>query len=290
MWPCNIGKESSPEPYLKFFIATYILNMNYNSQRYTDNYRPSSERDDAPLYSIEDEEAEDKKNQPEDDGLNEYELPDDPEDEPVDESEDDAEEEDEEEVKKSPSPLSILLKTMLTPVEGWKALKRARFSTDSFASGCFLPCVIFASLIEFIKIFYEANYTIGDWCLDTLSTFLIFFFGYFSVILIGSTILPKKSRAFMKKEIGKQFVMLNISTLALFWSLLELVPMLDPVLVFLPLWTIYLIYKGVRVIRVPSEVENSTTGYLCLLIIGMPLLWNWLINEFLYPLAGVHVA
>lgn len=265
-----------------------LSTMNYESYQHTDpNPRyPSDEDDEAPLYSIEDDDAEDDSyNNSENDS---DEIPDDTDDE-MEGEQDESENESEAngDAERKPSPLSLMIKTMLTPVEGWKALKRARLSTDSFASGCFLPCVSFAALIEIIKIFYEANYTIGSWLLDTVSTFLIFFFGYFSVILIGGAVLPKKARVLMHKDIGKQFVMLNISTLALFWALIELVPMLDPVLVFLPLWTIYLIYKGVRVIRVPSDVENSTTGYLCLLIIGLPLLWNWVINEWLFPLTGV---
>lgn len=269
--------------------------MKYESPKYNkyNQQEASNEDEDAPLYSIEDDDSgnegnirdSSEKSGNEDLSEAEYELEDDMEEE--DSEDDQAGEGPLEEQKPTPSPLKLMFKTMLTPVEGWKALKRARLSTDSFASGCFLPCVSIAALVEFIKIFYEANYSIGDWLLDTVSTFLIFFFGYFSVILLGALILPKKARILMTKEIGKQFVMLNISTLALFWAIIELVPMLDPVLVFLPLWTIYLIYKGVRVIRVPSDVENSTTGYMCLLIIGMPFLWNWLIKEILYPMSGI---
>ncbi|MDE6381676.1 MAG: hypothetical protein K2L57_02300, partial [Muribaculaceae bacterium] len=85
------------------------------------------------------------------------------------------------------------------------------------------------------------------------------------------------------KDIGRQFVMLTMSTLAVFWILIQVMPMFEPVLVFLPLWTIYLIYKGIRVLRVPSEVENSTTGLMCMLIIGVPIFWNWLMAEVLLP-------
>lgn len=275
-----LPRPATPEFYI-------ISKMNYDSKLYKEINRhyPSDDDEDAPLYSIEDEDNEEESD--EISGGSPDDSPEDPYDETEDGEDDSDSESEEDNGYKKPSPLGLLMKTMLTPVEGWKALKRARISTDSFASGCFLPCVFFAALIEFIKIFYEANYTIGNWLLDTVSTFLIFFFGYFSVILLGGVILPKKARVLMHKDIGKQFVMLNISTLALFWALIELVPMLDPVLVFLPLWTIYLIYKGIRVIRVPSEVEISTTGYMCLLIIGMPLLWNWIINEWIYPLTGV---
>ncbi len=97
--------------------------------------------------------------------------------------------------------------------------------------------------------------------------------------------LPSKSRDIIKKDIGKQFVMLAMSSLAIFWIFIQIMPMLEPVLVFLPLWTIYLIYKGVRILRVPEEVENSTTGLLCMLIIGIPVLWNWVLTDILLKFA-----
>lgn len=187
--------------------------------------------------------------------------------------------------RKHATPLRVMFSTMLTPVEGWKKLKRSRFTTEQFASGCFYPMIALATVTEICKVFYEPNHTLGEWVLDGLLTFLAFFFGYFTVLLLGGIVLPVKSRDLLKTEIGRQFVMLNLSTLAIFWSVINLIPMLDPVLVFLPIWTIYLIYKGVRVLRVSKEVENSTTGFLCLLILGAPLLWNWLLTDILLPIA-----
>lgn len=131
--------------------------------------------------------------------------------------------------------------------------------------------------------FYEANITLADWAVEGLGTFMTFFFGYFTVILLGGFVLPRQSRDILRKDVGRQFVMLALSTLALFWILIQAMPMFEPVLVFLPLWTIYLVYKGVRILRVPKDVENSTTGLLCMLVIGAPILWNWLLEYILHP-------
>lgn len=261
------------------------MKSNKNITEPDDDYGPLysiedlEKQDDSPLYSVEDEERVSPSEDDTDNPL--YDV--------IEEEDEDEEEEPEEseEEKKRKSPFRILIQTLLTPVEGWKALKRARFSTEEFANGCFFPLIALAAISETAKLFYEANHSVSEWLLDALCTFLTFFFGYFTIVIAGGWILPSKSRDFLKKDIGKEFVMLNLSTLALFWTLLETVPMLDPVLVFLPIWTIYLIYKGVRVIRVPSEVENSTTGYMCLLMLGIPLLWNWVLTEILIPLSTV---
>ncbi|MDE5644373.1 MAG: hypothetical protein K2I45_01875 [Muribaculaceae bacterium] len=244
---------------------------------------------DKPLYSIEDEEKPLYEiADPRDDDS----CVDDPEhlDEDDEDYDDDCEEDDDAAgrqdaagERKQLSPFSLLLKTMFTPVEGWKALKRARIPTDQFASRCFYPLIALAAVSEISKVFYEANVSIADWAVDGLGTFITFFFGYFTVILAAGIILPPRARDLVKKDIGRQFVMLTMSTLAVFWILIQVMPMFEPVLVFLPLWTIYLIYKGIRVLRVPSEVENSTTGLMCMLIIGVPIFWNWLMAEVLLP-------
>lgn len=257
---------------------------NQDKEREDDDYGPlfnlEDEMDndpeaDSPLFTVDD--SEDENEEKDEDNI---------EDEEEEEETEESIEEEAERLKK-PSAFSIMWKTMMTPVEGWKALKRARLTAEEFANGCYFPMIGFAAVSEISKVFYEANHTLSDWLLDGLSTFLTFFFGYFTILLAGGLVLPKKSRHFLKKDIGKEFVMLNLSTLALFWSVLMIIPMLDPVLVFLPIWTIYLIYKGIRVIRVPSDVENSTTGFMCLLILGAPLLWNWIIRELLIPFTGI---
>lgn len=216
------------------------------------------ENDEEPLYNLEEE----------DQKLNDNEPPTD--DNPV----------------KRLSPIGMLFRIMFTPVEGWKSLKRARFRSEEVASRCFYPLIALAAVCDVAKMFYESDFTFSDWAIQGLTIFIAFFFGYFTVLLLGSMILPKKSRALLKTDIGKQFVMVCLSTLAIFYSLICLFPMVEPVLVFLPIWTIYLIYKGVRILRVDKDVENSTTGYLCLLIIGVPIFWNWLFSEYILPLTS----
>lgn len=239
-------------------FSNQILMLRNNSNNLPDNSLSAAEDDNTPLYTLND------------DDINTPHI----------EYEENEDEEDQEDIK-SLSPLRILFKTLLTPVEGWKALRRADFQTDMFASKCFYPLTAAASVSCVSSVFFEANKSISDWAIDGLITFIAFFFGYFSILLLGDIILPKASKSILKKEVGKQFVMLSLSSLALFDIFFNLVPMLSPVLVFLPIWTIYIIFKGVRVFRVPENVASSTTGLLCLLTIGIPLFWQWLLSLLL---------
>ena len=180
-----------------------------------------------------------------------------------------------------PSAIALMIKILLTPIEGWKALRRARLKTDDVAASCFYPLLALAALSKFSLFFYEANMTLADVAKAGLVAFVTFFFGYFLVLFFAGFLLPRQSREALKNEFGKQFVLMSMSTYVLFYILMVLLPMLDPVLVFLPGWTIYCIYRGVRFLRVPKEKESATIGIMCLLVIGCPILCNWIFTEIL---------
>lgn len=185
--------------------------------------------------------------------------------------------------KSRKSPLGLMFRTMLTPVEGWKALKRAKLTSEEVAARAFYPLLALAAISEASSFFYEANYTFSEWAVSGLVTFISFFFGYFTVLLAASIFLPKELKELPKKDICKQMVLLASSTLPLFYVLGRMLPMLDAVLVFLPIWTIYIVFKGIRLLRVPKEKENTVAGIFCTLTVGCPIFWMWLLSEYIFP-------
>jgi hypothetical protein len=192
----------------------------------------------------------------------------------------DEEEDDEEEVKR-PNTFGAMLKVMIGPVDGWKKLKRAKISADQFAAGCFIPLLVVTALTEFADAVFEANKTFPELLVKSLHTFITYFLGYFIALLCSTTFIPKNCREKMHTEFAKTFIMVATSTLLLFRILLNLLPMLGPVLVFLPIWTIYLVVRGARILRVPKDRETSMAGLISLYVIAAPLFCAWLIGEIL---------
>lgn len=179
------------------------------------------------------------------------------------------------------SVFGLLFKIMTTPVEGWKALKRCRLKAEEVAATGFYPLLALAAVSEFTALFYEAHVTISALVIPAIVTFITFFFGYFSVLLCGAVFLPAAASEKLKTQFGRQYIMMNVSTLALFYIMHRIIPILDPVVAFLPLWTIYLAWKGVKYLRVPPELETRTGATLSVLILACPLFWNWIFGEFL---------
>lgn len=242
------------------------------------NERDDAGKDSDLLYNLESEEDETSNSESEDDNL--YSLHEDGEEDVDEDNSEDEEDDDENENEPKGNPSVLLLKILSTPVEGWKELKRRAYTPEEISSGCFLPLIAIASISEFATKMYGVSITLSQCLMNALSTFVAFFFGYFTVLLVGGYILPKVVRGNLKQDFGKEFVMMNISTLALFYTAYKLCPMIDAVLVFLPIWTIYLIYKGVRFLRVPVAVEARSKVIMAFLIVASPVLWGWLMELF----------
>lgn len=205
-------------------------------------------------------------------------------DEDEDEGEDedgDEDEEDSEKEKKRHSPFLLMLEMMINPVNGWKRFRRAGFTTEKVAAGCFFPLVGIAACSCFIECIYDSSVTLSAAMVDAVKIFAAFFFGNFVVLMAFRLFMPAKYKDVPDKPFGKQYVMLMLSTLALFWTLYECLPMIGPVLFFLPLWTIYLAMRGVRFFRFPEEKKSLLTTLICISLIVAPFGVYYIFDLFL---------
>ncbi len=110
---------------------------------------------------------------------------------------------------------------------------------------------------------------------------VILFFSYYVVVALGALLPSVKGERTLEKPFGREFVIVGLSSLALFGVVSRLLPMLGPVTVFLPIWTIYIISKGVRRLGYTEEHGMTPTVILSVLIIGIPLGLEWLMNRFI---------
>ncbi|MBD5304611.1 MAG: YIP1 family protein [Bacteroides sp.] len=180
-----------------------------------------------------------------------------------------------------PTPIGLLCKILSNPTEGFKSLKRSKYSVEKISMGLFYPLIILAGLSNLTALFYDVDNEGAELAVKIVFTIIPFFFGYFTTLLIGGTFLCKEARAVLHTYFGKEFIMYGVSTLALFYILFRLVPMSAPVIAFFPLWTIYVLSKGIKLFRLPNDREIPTVSILSTLIIGTPLLWDWILDKFI---------
>lgn len=196
-----------------------------------------------------------------------------------DENEDENEEENQNGKRKSA--FSLLFGMMMTPVEGWKRIRRSRISVDEMARTSFYPLVAIASISCFSEFFYNTATTLSMAMVEAVKIFVTFFFGNFLALMLIKMLMPKEYKDIADSKFGREYIMYLLSTLAIFTTLYEIFPMLGPVISFLPLWTVYLMIRGSRFFRFPAERHNTLVTILCLIIIGCPIIIYWIFNMLL---------
>lgn len=183
-------------------------------------------------------------------------------------------------MKFTSNPIYRFFFLFVSPLNGWKKLKNLGLKADIMAQKVFYPLVAIASLSVF---FDKLNYDTPIEILlqQAIVTFVAFFFGYFIILFLSTIIMKKESAVKLQTDFGKIFIMVNLSSLTVLYSIYKIIPFIYPILVFTPIYTIYLIIKGCRFLRIPQEETVNTNILLVLMIIGIPIALNYIFTLIL---------
>lgn len=177
----------------------------------------------------------------------------------------------------------LMLRMMVNPVEGWKNIRRASASVEDVAKECFYPITGAAALSCFVECLWKNSIGLNLATINALKIFVAFFFGNYLILLLISWLFPREQKEIADSDFCKKFVMYNLSTLALFCILYNCLPMIGPILVFLPIWTIYLVLRGSRFFMFPTDKASLLRTLLCIFIIGTPIAVYWTFDLFIRP-------
>lgn len=207
------------------------------------------------------------------------EYPEDPE--TTEEADNSIESDNKTKVKKG-SPIGIFFKILFSPAMGWKSLKRAGIDSARIGVECFYPICALASLSEFSPLIFEGNRNWQELFVSAVIVFTAYFFSAMIIPSFGKLILGKGTSENIDKPFGREAVMILLSSLGLFRIIFNLLPPIEPVTVFLPLWTIYLITRLPKLLGTPENNRARVIILLSALTIGMPLCWIWAL-ELMMP-------
>ena len=196
-------------------------------------------------------------------------------------SDDEIDEESDNESISRVSAWHIFWKILFNPAEGWKTLRRSRISNEALQSACFYPLLALLALSKFSEFFYSVKVSLQEVVTQAIIAFVSYFLGYFCIIFILNLLLSKPVSKNFDSNFGKCYITIGLSTLALFAIIPNLLPMLWPILIFLPLWTIYLLYKGSRYFKLSESQVLKFLVLTVVSIIGLPLLIDWGMNALL---------
>lgn len=199
-----------------------------------------------------------------------------------DNGEDDANEDGGDETSQRPHshPMLLMLKVLANPMGGWRALSAAAPHPEEVARGCAYPMMALAAACCFMQFYYDPHAELSEVLMKAVITFMSYFIGYFFVELVSKA-LPRSVRGRVCSPFGRCFMLTAIATLALFAAVRECLEAWEPVLVFLPLYTAYLVYRGTKALRVPEDRRVGTGITLAVLILTAPHLIFWLLEAAL---------
>lgn len=180
--------------------------------------------------------------------------------------------------KKSRTAFLLLLGILMTGTAGWKDLRRSRLKPEQTAAGCFYPLLALASLCRFSDWFYLPEFNLSETLVSASSVFASFFFSYFAVQVVCRALFPIPAKSKTETPYFKLIVQYALSSLALFLIPAEILPILETVTVFLPIWTAFIITKGIRFLRLPDQYQNRCMVTIVLTVIVMPYIFMWLCN------------
>lgn len=183
--------------------------------------------------------------------------------------------------KPKPDAFALLVKILFNPVEGWKSVRRSGLSPETAQQSCLYPLLAIYACSKFADLFYTQTASVSSVLVNAVIAFVSFFAGYFCIMIILKAVLPAQSVEGKQYDFLKVFVLLMLSSLCIFFTAIELLPMLWAILIFLPLWTIYAICRGARFFRFPDRRQISCTAALTLAIVGIPPVLDWLLGEML---------
>lgn len=181
---------------------------------------------------------------------------------------------------------TILPVIMTMPAAGWKKLTLQGPSPELATIRFFLPLCILSGASVFFSLFYpgiglsaeENPFTIL--LVNAVIQFCSFFIGYYMALVMAKVFLPKEDRWISSSSYGKLLIMTGVATLAIFHILFEAFPMLDFILVFLPLWTIFIQFRGLEHTEFRSDKRILAIAVICLVTITGPTLIEWLLALF----------
>ncbi|MDE6549682.1 MAG: hypothetical protein K2L22_11860 [Muribaculaceae bacterium] len=176
-------------------------------------------------------------------------------------------------------PIFLLFGILMTGTAGWKDLRRSRLKPEQTAAGCFYPLVALASVCRFADWFYLPEFDLSSTLVSAASVFASFFFSFFAVQVVCRWLFPFAAKSKTETPFFKLMVQYALASLALFWIPGELMPILEPLTVLLPIWTAFIITKGIRFLRLPEKCLNRCMTTIVLTVIVMPYLFMWLCEE-----------
>lgn len=175
---------------------------------------------------------------------------------------------------------SLMPRIMSAPSSGWQRTLEKGPSADIAVIRFLLPMALLSGGSDFFSLLYSVQASLEGVLVSGVISFCSFFLGYYMALVFAKVFLPKEDKGFPNTNYGRLLTMAGVATLAIFHILFKALPMFDFIIEFFPLWTIFLIYRGMKIAELRSDKSTFVLGVMCMVIICSPVLVEWVLSLF----------
>lgn len=172
-------------------------------------------------------------------------------------------------------PFGIMVRILFSPVTGFKRLKASGLTPEAFNAAVFFPLLAIVSASSFIGMIYFPDTGVSDALRNAISVFISFFLTYFAIFPLMQLSVGKEHIGSFTSPYGRKMVSAGMSSLVIFYTLYELCPLLEPILFFSPLYTVYLFARGFKWTALPQNKKTPALIELSIISVFMPYLIDW---------------
>lgn len=166
---------------------------------------------------------------------------------------------------------------MTVPSQGWSLTRHNGPAPDIATLRFLLPVSLISGGAEFLSLLYPGAQPFTSILVAAVITFVSFFIGYYLALVFAKLFIPKEARGFPSTDYGKLLTMAGVGTLAIFHFLFKALPMFDFIIEFFPIWTIFLVFRGMKYADIPPEKWAFSMGVMCVVIICSPVVVEWVL-------------
>lgn len=193
--------------------------------------------------------------------------------------------EDDEEERPSDERLTmwaLMPSIMCTPASGWAKVRHSGPSPDIATIRFLLPLCLLSGAACFLSLLYphDADTGFAVMLVEAVVELCSFFLGYYVAQVVAKLLMPKDDRHIVSTDYGKLLIMAGVATIALFHILFVAFPMIDFILGFLPIWTLFIQFKGMELIKFKSDKRLLSMAVICLATVASPAIIEWILMLF----------
>lgn len=174
--------------------------------------------------------------------------------------------------------LKHLFQLILSPGHGWEDISASRIDSRALASAGFYPLTALTALTEFVARFYHDSLTVSQLLMNAITTFVMFFIGYFISTFAISFFMAGVTDGDVSEQRNHTFVLYVLGLLELLMIVQNCVPVPMAIIFFLPVYVVIIMWKASRYLRIASGMTDRFVAGSVAGVLAPPYLLMLLMN------------